>query len=108
MKIDEKEGKLIVKKRNHIILININEILYIERVSTYSVIHTYNDEFLTNNTLKDIIRYLPEQFVRAHKSFIINKMLLRELKPLTPNIYEAIFSDEKTALVSRKLIELIC
>jgi len=32
MKIDEKEGKLIVKKRNHILLININEILYIERV----------------------------------------------------------------------------
>lgn len=108
MLLEEKVGQLIIKKRNHILLLNISEILYIERSGIYSIINTLTDEIFLNVTLKDIEKYLPEYFIRAHRSFLINRKLLKELKPMSENTYEAIFSEEKTALVTKRLLHLIC
>ncbi|MDR6999447.1 LytTR family DNA-binding domain-containing protein [Neobacillus niacini] len=107
MKVEEKSGKLIVKKRNKIILVNLNEIVYIERTGTNSVINTFVEEIPINITLKELENLLSEDFVRVHRSFIVNKLLLKELNTLNENTYEAVFSEEKTALVNRKLINLI-
>lgn len=49
-----------------------NEILYIESIKDYVNIRTENDEYIVLDTLKSMESQLSEEFVRVHKSFIIN------------------------------------
>jgi DNA-binding LytR/AlgR family response regulator len=107
LKVEEIKGKLVVTKRNKIVLLKLNEIVYIERMGTTSVINTFVDEIPINMTLKELENFLSDDFARVHRSFIVNKSLLKELNTLNENTYEAVFSEEKTALVNRKLINLI-
>jgi DNA-binding LytR/AlgR family response regulator len=107
LKVEQKKEKLVVTKRNKILLLNLDEIVYIEKTGTYSIINTLHKEISVNNTLKELENKLPDNFVRAHRSFIINKRMLKELITLNENTYEALFPNDKTALVNRKLVNLI-
>jgi len=88
--------------------LNLEEIYYIERTGTFSVINTYSSEIPLYMTLKELQTVLSDNFVRVHRSFIVNRSLLRELNILNENTYEAVFTEDKTALVNRKLLNLIC
>ncbi|WP_379968262.1 LytR/AlgR family response regulator transcription factor [Epilithonimonas sp. UC225_85] len=52
--------------------INFSDILYIESIKDYVNIKTENQEYIVLDTLKSLENQLPENFVRVHKSFIIN------------------------------------
>lgn len=52
--------------------INLEEILYIEALKDYVVIHTVKYNFTTHTTMKKMIETLPEdEFVRIHRSYIV-------------------------------------
>ncbi len=53
--------------------INFAEIFYIESIKDYVNIKTENNEIIVLETLKSLETQLPENFVRVHKSFIINQ-----------------------------------
>ena len=58
--------------------------------------------------LSKIIKYLPQSFIRSHKSFIINKEKIVELNPFNNNTVEILFSGgEKTALITKDRIEKV-
>ena len=52
--------------------INFNEILYIESIKDYVNIKTENEEYIVLETLKTLENQLPSNFVRVHRSFILN------------------------------------
>lgn len=52
--------------------INFDEILYVESLKDYADIKTHTQEYIVLDTLKSLENQLPENFVRVHKSFIIN------------------------------------
>lgn len=107
MKIETERDKLIIKKRGRIIFLNVDEILFLERFGANTLIHTQDNEIKINNTLKEVASYLPDYFVRAHRSFVINKSLLKELKLINDNTYEALYPNEKSALINKKVVNSI-
>lgn len=62
---------LFVKSDKKIIKINVEEIQYIEAYGNYIKIFT-DKMILTPQTLTDFLEKLPHDFIRIHKSFVIN------------------------------------
>ena len=65
--------KLELKGRHHLHAINPNDILYIKSDDVYVDIHTHNGIVVQRKLLKEIAEELPENFVRVHRSYIVNK-----------------------------------
>ena len=59
--------------------INFDEILYIESIKDYVNIKTENQEYIVLDTLKSLENQLPENFIRVHKSFTINRDFVTSL-----------------------------
>lgn len=95
-------NKIIIVKRGQFLFIPLEEVYYIERLNQCNNIK-YKDEIVSVRVpLKTLEAILPDNFVRSHRSFIINKQLLRELTKQDENNYEAFFFNiDKTALVSK-------
>lgn len=56
-------------------------ILYIEAANNYILLHTLNKRFITYLSLKGIAAHLPkDKFVRVHKSFIVAKEHITQIK----------------------------
>ncbi|MEM7509998.1 MAG: LytTR family DNA-binding domain-containing protein [Bacteroidota bacterium] len=63
-----------IKSEQHFEKIIIDEILFIEGLQNYISIYTPDQKFVTLMSMKGIMARLPEDdFVRTHKSYIINK-----------------------------------
>jgi len=83
-------------------VIDINEIINIEADSNYSIFHLLDKEKITvSKILKEYEEILPEhQFVRIHKSSIINLNYLKEYN--SKNGLEVTLSDGQKIAVSRR------
>jgi len=60
-----------VNKKHH--KVRFDEILYIESIKDYLRIYTNAEPFTTKEKISEFIEKLPEQFIRIHRSFIVNK-----------------------------------
>ncbi|RZK30810.1 MAG: LytTR family transcriptional regulator, partial [Hymenobacter sp.] len=78
----EPEGNsLFVKVNNRLMRLNFDEVLYIEAMSTYSVLVTAKQKFIVHYTLKSIAERLPfAHFRRVHRSYIINTKLIDSIE----------------------------
>jgi DNA-binding LytR/AlgR family response regulator len=66
-------GFMMVKVEYSTILVNLNDILYIEGMKDYVKIYSGGKPILTKTTMKNIIDKLPpDRFFRVHKSFIVS------------------------------------
>ena len=69
----DKLTRIAVKKQQQIVVININDIKYIEAYGDYVKLHTNNGSFLKEKTMKYFEESLPlEQFSRIHRCSIVN------------------------------------
>lgn len=77
---------IFIKSNKKTYQLQLNDITYIEGLGDYINIYTDKTHFVTNLTMKKIQEILPEnQFLRIHKSFIIN---LRKIVAFEGNIVE--------------------
>ncbi len=68
------EDYIIVKKgHSDFIKISYNDILFIEADNDYVQIYTEKQITRTHYTLKEIFKKLPKDFIKTHRSYIINK-----------------------------------
>ena len=83
-------------------LIGIDEIIHIEADSNYSVFHLHNrDKITVSRVLKEYEEMLPEnQFVRIHKSSIVNLNYLVEFN--SKNGLEVLLKNGEKIAVSRR------
>jgi two-component system, LytTR family, response regulator len=66
-------GFMMVKVEYSTILVNLNDVLYIEGMKDYVKIYSGGRPILTKTTMKNIIDKLPsDRFLRVHKSFIVS------------------------------------
>ena len=77
------------------------ELLYVEAMMNYVVLHTVNRKLIAYLTLKGILSQLPVQdFVQVHKSFVINREFVSSIRgnmlqlgtatvPVSQHFYEA-------------------
>jgi two-component system LytT family response regulator len=83
-------------------MVNLDEIISIEADSNYSIFHLVDKETITvSKILKEYEEILPDnQFIRIHKSSIINLNYLKEYN--SKNGLEVILSDGRKIAVSRR------
>ncbi|MED3662070.1 LytTR family DNA-binding domain-containing protein [Ureibacillus sp. FSL K6-8385] len=93
-------------KRGQTLFIPLVEILFIERINQCSCIISQHDSIPVRTTLKFFGSSLPDNFVRAHRSFIINKNLVKGLNRRDYNNFIVKFKETKAeALVSKGQLE---
>lgn len=72
---------LFVKVNNRLVRLNFDEVLYIEAMSTYSVLVTARQKYIVHYTLKSIAERLPfAHFRRVHRSYIVNTRLIDSIE----------------------------
>ena len=76
MKKNKAEDYIIISQgHSNFQKVNYKEILFIEADNDYIRIILENKEYRTHCTLKDIYNKLPKQFIKIHRSYIVNKNL---------------------------------
>ena len=64
---------LFIKQRTSLIKLKCSDILWVESMENYLVIHTFDENYMIHFTLRAFERKLPaDQFMRIHRSFIVN------------------------------------
>ena len=73
--VNDENDKIFIKAgfKNTIIQIALSEIIYIEAMDHYIMIHTHSNNYLTPLSLKEIHSILKlKRFLRVHKKYIVN------------------------------------
>lgn len=80
--MESKPDKLCVLKNDRILLLDINEVLYIESQNNEVFVYAQNGKYQCNYSLKEIEdRFTGSKFIRTHKSFIVNLDYISEIIP---------------------------
>ena len=79
--ISNQEETIIIKSGYDLHKIRLDEILFIEGSSEYVIFQTLSKRIMSYQTLKSLELSLPnQQFMRVHRSYIVNKMKVNALK----------------------------
>ncbi len=70
--ISEKIKKLSIKDGSQIHIIDVDDILFIQANGDYVDIHSESGKYIKEHTMKELENSLPENFIRIHRSYIVN------------------------------------
>jgi DNA-binding LytR/AlgR family response regulator len=101
--------KLPVWQNDRLIVLNYIDIIFIKSYQRGKcLVYTLESSFVTNHTLKEIeIRLERHQFMRTHKSFIVNSEKVRQIIPWFNNTYNVILEGTDQEIpVSRHYINV--
>ncbi|MBP1042249.1 response regulator transcription factor [Vagococcus sp. BWB3-3] len=98
----EESKMLTVKFADELLLIALSEIVFIETSSRSHmvVIHTIDQTIETAGNLQELEAQLTEEFVRSHRSFLVNRAYIKSFN-LKQNLLE--LSTGQTCLVARRM-----
>jgi two-component system LytT family response regulator len=86
--------RIAVKTRHKIEVIPVTEISYIEADDDYVTIHTGTEKFLKEKTMKYMESHLdPSQFVRIHRSYIVNVNQISRLELYQKETYNVLLKN---------------
>ena len=109
VKYEQGLNKLLVKGKESMSFVDINDIILVQRENSSTVIYTKQDAFITTASLSDIEAKLePDQFLRSHKSYLINLSQITKIEPYGRWTYIVKFKDiDKDALLTAEKYEEI-
>ncbi len=87
--------------------IKVDEVYYIEASTIYAILHIQNKKILYRAALNLLEKQLPPNFIRVHRSFIINKNFIKNYKYLNNNTFMITLLNEDVIISSRKYKENI-
>lgn len=94
--------RIVVKTAGKIKIIPVPEILYLEAADDYVKIHTKEGSFLKNKTMGFFENSLPQdQFVRTHRSYILNVQEITRIDPYEKENHLAILRSGAKIPVSK-------
>lgn len=82
-------------------VIKISEVVYLEARSVYVIIHTNDKDILYRAALNLLEQQLPSNFLRIHRSIIINLNQVEKYKYLNNNTFEFLLNNEQKVTSSR-------
>ena len=109
VKYEKGLDKLLVKGRESMSFVDVKDIILVQRENNSTVIYTAKDSFATSVSLGEIEEKLDdEQFMRSHKSYIINVSQIKKIEPYGRWTYTVTFKDLKQdALMTQEKYEEI-
>lgn len=102
----EMTGRLYIKRKNDIHIIQKQDIIFIERSGRSTTIHTKSGSVITYQTLNELEGELRERdFIRSHRSFIINIHYVKNFSLYAKNSYVVAFegTEEKAMITKEKI-----
>lgn len=83
-----KTGFLTVRadRKNH--QVKLDDILYLESLSDYVILHLNDRTLTTRETISSFEETLPETFIRIHRSYIINQLHVGQFNATSVKIHE--------------------
>ncbi len=102
-------ARLLVKGKESMSFVDMEDIVLVQRENNATVIYTVTDSFVTSAKLGDIeARLDPEQFMRSHKSYIINLSRVKKIEPYGRWTYLVTFQEtRRDALITQEKYEEI-
>lgn len=86
--------RLVVKSAGRIFFLSVGEIDWIEAADNYVRLHTGRESHLLRETMNSLEKKLdPDQFLRVHRSRIVNARKIKELQPLFRGEYDIMLRD---------------
>ncbi|MGQ1890711.1 LytR/AlgR family response regulator transcription factor [Thermophagus sp. OGC60D27] len=94
--------RVVVKTGNKMHVIPVHKIRYIEASEDYVMIYAENSRHLKAQTMRYYEEHLdPMQFVRIHRSYIVNINFVERLEPYDKDTYVAIMTQGQRLKISR-------
>jgi len=106
------ERRLIIKTGGRVVFVDTNEISWVEAAGNYVEVNASSGRYLLREGIGSLSERLDQnQFVRIHRSIIVNVRKIKELQPCNRGEYVVVLRDGKQLSCSRgyrtKLQELI-
>lgn len=97
-----KNNRIVVKDGGKIRIIPLIQVNYIESADDYVKIHTAESNFLKNKTMQFYEQALdPRQFVRIHRSYIVNISFINRIEPYEKDGHLVLLSNGTKLSVSK-------
>ena len=94
--------RLLIKQAGRIVIISCKEINSIKAMDDYAEITTARESYLIQQSLNHLEQRLnPDQFVRVHRSYIVNIDAIRDIVALSSSRYKLFLKDGNEIFVSR-------
>lgn len=101
-----KRVSLPIQGDDRIHVLNFAEMVVLEARQGLVEIHTPNQVFTTQKTLKDLESQLPaDDFIRTHRSFILNRNHIKEIQPWFNRTYQVTLTGNIKVPVSRSYLD---
>lgn len=95
-------GRLIVKTGGKVLFLRAEDVEWVEAAGNYVRLHVGGEAYLFRESMKNMESRLDgEQFVRIHRSAIVNLDRIRELQPWFHGEYVVILQDGTKLMASR-------
>ena len=95
-------SRIVVKNGSKIKIIPVHDIFFLEAADDYVKIHTQEGYFLKNKTMSHFEQVLDrQQFVRSHRSYIVNVQQITRIDPYEKDNHVAILRTGAKVPVSR-------
>ncbi|MEK7400874.1 MAG: LytTR family DNA-binding domain-containing protein [Gemmatimonadota bacterium] len=95
-------GRLIVKTGGKVLFLRSQDVEWVEAAGNYVRLHVGGEAYLYRESMKNMESRLDgEQFVRIHRSAIVNLDRIRELQPWFHGEYVVILQDGTKLMASR-------
>ncbi|MBA1335364.1 MAG: Response regulator receiver protein [Firmicutes bacterium] len=93
--MDSGIDKITIRTGDEIIFLRAEEILFIERQGKQTLVHMINNIHEIDMFLNELEGILPPNFLRTHKSFIVNADKIKRIREVSRRSYEIEFYDYK-------------
>lgn len=100
--------RLLIKDSGKIYIINCSDIIYVEAMDDYVHVHTSKNSYLMQQSMNSLeARLNPDQFIRAHRSYIVNIDAIKEIIQYSQGSYKIELNNNKVIALSRTGIKNI-
>jgi two-component system LytT family response regulator len=90
----DEQNRIVVKKGSNIVIVPVQKIHYLEAYDDYVKVHTAEGFYLKKKTMSHYEKSLsPSQFVRVHRSYLINLQELTRIEPLEKDNHIALLKN---------------
>lgn len=95
------QARIVVKQGTDIKILPLNTVQYIEAYDDYVKIHVEERYHVKKQTMNYYEKHLPDQFMRIHRSYLLNIDYLNKIESFEKNSYTAILKNGKRIPISR-------